>query len=284
MSAATMKSRRAAADVAVASAPKPLAGLLILTPDDRRAAAVTPDHATSHVHNARCTHRECAQGLDERFMTWATAITAARTVAALVLTAVGAREHSLPLLLVALGAYWIGDVADGFVARLTHCETRIGATLDIMCDRISAAAFYIGFAWYDPTMVGPVAIYLLEFMVVDMYLSLAFLAWPVSSPNYFHLINRRLWLWNWSKAGKAINSALFAVLMVWTREALLVGVIATVLLGLKLMSFMWLLKLQMPVPAGCVLGAAVTNIGGATGATAGATAGATMGAATVGAA
>ncbi|MBC8086281.1 MAG: CDP-alcohol phosphatidyltransferase family protein [Phycisphaerae bacterium] len=185
-------------------------------------------------------------------MTWATVITAARTIATLAFGVLGAQQHSLTLLLAALGAYWIGDVADGFVARRMGCETRIGATLDIMCDRISAAVFYISFAWYDPTMVVPVAIYLLEFMVVDMYLSLAFLAWPVSSPNYFHLINRRLWMWNWSKAGKAINSALFAVLMVWTRDALLVGTIATVLLGLKLTSFMWLLKLQMPIPAGCV--------------------------------
>lgn len=199
-----------------------------------------------------CNHRECAQGLDERFLTWATAITAARTIATLVLGVAGAREHSLTLLLSALVAYWIGDIADGFVARLTRCETRIGATLDIMCDRISAAVFYIGFAWFDPSMTVPVALYLLEFMVVDMYLSLAFLAWPVSSPNYFHLVNERLWKWNWSKPGKAINSALFAVVMVWTRDAVLVGVIASILLALKIMSFAWLLKLQMPVPAGCV--------------------------------
>lgn len=224
--------------------------------------AHTHSAAPVHVHTANCSHRECAQGLDERLMTWATAITAARTVATLVLGVMGAREHSLVLLLAALGAYWIGDIADGFVARLTHSETRIGATLDIMCDRISAAVFYIGFAWFDPSMIIPVGIYLLEFMVVDMYLSLAFLAWPVSSPNYFHLINRRLWLWNWSKAGKAINSALFAVLMVWTRDAVLVGVIATTLLGLKLTSFMWLLKLQMPVPAGCVRNEEATQLVG----------------------
>jgi CDP-diacylglycerol---glycerol-3-phosphate 3-phosphatidyltransferase len=241
------------------TAPRVPARRIVLAPTGTPAA--TSDH--THVHDANCTHRECAQSLTERVLTWATAITAARTIATLVLGVMGAREHSLPLLLAALGAYWIGDVADGFVARRTHCETRIGATLDIMCDRISAAVFYIGFAWFDPTMIVPVGIYLLEFMVVDMYLSLAFLAWPVSSPNYFHLINQRLWLWNWSKVGKAINSALFAVVMVWTRDALLVGAIATVLLGLKLMSFMWLLKLQMPVPAGCVRNDEITALSGA---------------------
>ena len=164
-----------------------------------------------------------------------------------------ARDHSLTLLLVALAIYWIGDIADGAVARLTRSETRIGATLDIMCDRMSAAVFYVGFAWFDPLMIVAVGIYLAEFMVVDMYLSLAFLAWPVSSPNYFYLVNRRRWLWNWSKGGKAINSALFAVLMVWTRDALLVTAIASLLLGLKLVSLHWLLKLELPVPSGCVV-------------------------------
>jgi CDP-diacylglycerol--glycerol-3-phosphate 3-phosphatidyltransferase len=169
----------------------------------------------------------------------------------LVLAMWGAHESSLTLLLWALGVYWVGDMADGAVARLTDTETRIGATLDIMCDRISAAAFYVGFAWYDPSMVGPVGIYLAEFMVIDMFLSLAFLAWPLSSPNYFYLVDRRIWLWNWSKPGKALNSALFAVFMVWTREALVAGLIATALLGLKTLSFVWLTRLGIPLPHGC---------------------------------
>ena len=203
-----------------------------------------------------CTHHECAQALTERVATWANVITLTRTVAALVLALSGARTHSLTLLLSALGAYWIGDIADGFVARLTGTETRFGAAMDIMCDRISAAVFYIGFAWYDPTMIAPVGIYLAEFMVVDMYLSLAFLAWPVSSPNYFYLINRRLWMWNWSKPGKAMNSALFAVLMVATREPWLVGAIACGLLAFKITSLVWLVQGGMPSPQGCVVQAA----------------------------
>ncbi|MEP6833563.1 MAG: CDP-alcohol phosphatidyltransferase family protein [Gemmatimonas sp.] len=207
---------------------------------------------TSHI----CKHRECAEGLTERVATWANAITLARTVAALALALSGAHAHSLTLLLSALGAYWIGDIADGYIARRTGSETRFGAAMDIMCDRISAAAFYIGFAWYDPTMIVGVGIYLAEFMVVDMYLSLAFLAWPVSSPNYFYLINRRLWTWNWSKPGKAMNSALFAVLMVATREPWLVAAIACGLLAFKITSLVWLVQLGLPVPKGCVVNAA----------------------------
>jgi CDP-diacylglycerol---glycerol-3-phosphate 3-phosphatidyltransferase len=199
-----------------------------------------------------CDHRECAHAANERLLTLPTAITFVRTVGTLTLALIGAHQGSLHLLLWALGVYWVGDMADGAVARLTNTETRTGATLDVMCDRISAAVFYVGFAWYDPTMVVPVGIYLAEFMVIDMFLSLAFLAWPVASPNYFYLVDRRIWLWNWSKPGKALNSALFAVFMVWTRDAWVAGVIATALLGLKLMSLGWMMQLGIPVPAGCV--------------------------------
>ena len=207
---------------------------------------------TTSATTLECSHRECAHPERERILTLPTLITLVRTVATLVLALWGAHESSLTLLLSALGVYWVGDMADGAVARLTDTETRIGATLDVMCDRISAAVFYVGFAWYDPSMVGPVGIYLTEFMVIDMFLSLAFLAWPVSSPNYFYLVDRRIWLWNWSKPGKALNSALFAVFMVWTREAVVAGVIATVLLGLKSLSLVWMMRLGLPVPGGCV--------------------------------
>ncbi|MBA2573241.1 MAG: CDP-alcohol phosphatidyltransferase family protein [Actinomycetota bacterium] len=185
-------------------------------------------------------------------MTLPTLITFARTAASLALAMLGAYQHSLPLLLGGLGTYWIGDMADGAVARLTNRETRIGATLDIVCDRLCAAAFYLGFAWYDPSMVVPVGIYLAEFMVIDTFLSMAFLAWPLSSPNYFYLVDRRLWLWNWSKPGKAVNSALFAVLMVLTRDPWLAGAIATMLLTLKVLSTVRLSRLGLPVPRGCL--------------------------------
>ncbi len=211
--------------------------------------AVTPVEGTT---GSTCGHRECAFPERERLLTIPTAITLLRTLATVVLALAGAHQHSLRLLLAALAVYWVGDLADGAAARLLKQETRIGATLDIMCDRISAALFYVGFAWYDPSMSIPVGIYLVEFMVIDMFLSLAFLAWSSSSPNYFYLIDRRLWLWNWSKAGKAANSALFAVLMVWTREPWLAGAIATALLGLKIASLVELMRLRLPVPGGCL--------------------------------
>jgi CDP-diacylglycerol--glycerol-3-phosphate 3-phosphatidyltransferase len=153
------------------------------------------------------------------------------------------------LLVVALVVYWFGDVLDGLVARVRGCETRLGAVLDILCDRFCAAAFYLGLVWLQPEFAAPVTIYLAEFMVVDCLLSLAFLAWPIRSPNYFHVVDRPLWLWNWSKPGKAANSAIFAVVLLVTRMPWLGVVIASALLVLKCVSLARLARIGLPIPA-----------------------------------
>ena len=200
----------------------------------------TADSATLDVY----THLE-----NERIGTSSTVITGIRTVASVTLAALAAREESLPLLVAALVVYWLGDMLDGFVARIRGCETRIGAVLDILCDRFCAAAFYLGLVWLQPEFALPVFVYLAEFMVIDCYLSLAFLAWPVRSPNYFFVIDRPLWLWNWSKPGKAVNSSLFAVLLLVTGWVWLGTLIAVGLLVLKSVSLVRLARIGLPVPA-----------------------------------
>jgi len=185
----------------------------------------------------------------ERVGTSATVITFVRTVASVVLAGLAARDQSITLLVVALVVYWAGDSLDGFVARIRGCETRIGAVLDILCDRFCAASFYLGLVWLHPDYAVPVFIYLAEFMVVDCFLSLAFLAWPVRSPNYFYVIDRPLWLWNWSKPGKAVNSSLFAVLLLVTGWVWPAAVIATALLVMKTISLVRLGRIGLPVPA-----------------------------------
>ena len=185
----------------------------------------------------------------ERVGTSATVITAVRTVASVTLAGVAAQQESLALLVAALVVYWLGDMLDGFVARVRGCETRIGAVLDILCDRFCAASFYLGLVWLHHEFAVPVMIYLAEFMVVDCFLSLAFLAWPVRSPNYFYVVDRPLWLWNWSKPGKAVNSSLFAVLLLVTGWVWLGAAIATALLALKCASLVRLARIGLPVPA-----------------------------------
>lgn len=194
----------------------------------------------------------------ERLFTGATIVTFVRTVATLVLSAWAAYDSDLTLLVVGLVVYWVGDTLDGEVARRFDCETRMGGTIDMICDRLSCGAFYVGLAWLQPEpflggepmrlVAIPVAVYLFEFMVVDMFLSLAFLAWPIRSPNYFYVVDRRIYLWNWSRLGKAANSGLFAVLLLVTGWVWVALGIAIALLVLKCVSLRWLLQLGIPVP------------------------------------
>ena len=185
---------------------------------------------------------------EERLLTGATVTTFVRTIVSVVLAAMAAHQQSLTLLVVALGVYWVGDMLDGFYARVRDCETRIGAVLDIMCDRFNAAAFYIGLAWLQPDLSPAIFVYLAEFMVIDCFLSIAFLAWPIRSPNYFFVVDRTIWLWNWSKPAKAVNSALFAVLLLVTGWMWVGLVIATALLVLKCVSLRRLAQIGLPVP------------------------------------
>ncbi len=184
----------------------------------------------------------------ERLWTSATVITFVRTAISVSLAAWAAYDGSLRLLVVALVVYWFGDMLDGFVARVRDEETRIGAVMDIFSDRFCAGAFYIGLAWLEPHLSPAIFVYLAEFMVIDCFISIAFLAWPIRSPNYFYEVDRRIWLWNWSKPGKATNSALFAVLLLVTEWMWLGLAIATALLVLKLVSLKWLMDLKLPVP------------------------------------
>jgi CDP-diacylglycerol--glycerol-3-phosphate 3-phosphatidyltransferase len=120
--------------------------------------------------------------------------------------------------------------------------------LDIFSDRLCAAAFYVGLAFLQPDLSPAIFVYLAEFMVIDCYLSIAFLAWPIKSPNYFYLIDRTLWRWNWSHPGKALNSGLFAILLLVTGWMWVGLAIATALLVMKCVSLGRLLKIGIPVP------------------------------------
>jgi CDP-diacylglycerol--glycerol-3-phosphate 3-phosphatidyltransferase len=192
----------------------------------------------------------------ERFATPATIITFIRTIAAV--TIIGFAVHAdrtggfwspaLKLLVLGLAVYWIGDTLDGQVARRLHHETRIGAVLDIMSDRFCAASFYLGLAWLHPEFTVPVLIYLAEFMVIDCFLSIAFLAWRIRSPNYFYVVDATVYRYNWSHPAKAVNSALFAVLLLLTRLPWLGAVIAAALLVFKIGSLVRVARIGLPIP------------------------------------
>ncbi|MFL6156317.1 MAG: CDP-alcohol phosphatidyltransferase family protein [Marmoricola sp.] len=211
----------------------------------------------------------------ERFLTPATIITFIRTIACIVIVAFAIRSGvphddefwspALKLLAVALVVYWAGDSLDGQVARRMHHETRTGALLDIMSDRFCSAAFYFGLAWLHPEFTIPVVLYLAEFMVIDFFLSIAFLAWRIRSPNYFYVVDATIYRLNWSHPAKAVNSALFAVLLLVTQAPWLGGIIAAGLLVFKIAMLVRLAKVGLPVPTGTGLadGSAATTEQGA---------------------
>jgi len=80
-----------------------------------------------------------------------------------------------------------------------------------------------------------------------MFISIGFLAWPITSPNYFYVVDRKLFLWNWSKPGKTLNSALFAVVLLVTGSLPLGLAIALCLLMIKVVSFARMLRIGLPI-------------------------------------
>ncbi len=194
--------------------------------------------------------RVLADPARERLNTPANLVTLVRTVASVSLAATAAVQQDLTLLVVALVVHWVGDSLDGLVARLLDCETRTGAVADILCDRLCVAAFYVGLAWLQPHLAPAIFVYLAMFMVVDCFLSLSFLAWPITSPNYFYVVDRGLWLRNWSHPAKAVNSGLFAILLLVTGSLWLGLLAAGALLAAKCWSVVSLLRIGLPIPTG----------------------------------
>ncbi|RLV56818.1 CDP-alcohol phosphatidyltransferase family protein [Aeromicrobium phragmitis] len=149
------------------------------------------------------------------FKTIPNLVTVVRTVAAtaLGLIALGVDDR-VPWLIAGYLTYWLGDSLDGLLARLLHQETRAGAVFDICSDRLCTAILACGLALEQPHLVVPIAIFLLNFMVVDNVLSLSFLLWPIVSPNYFGQVDQTVFRYNWSHPAKALNNVGIVVAVV----------------------------------------------------------------------
>lgn len=208
---------------------------------------------------AACDHRMCAAGEVARVWTPATVITAIRTVAALVLAALALRASSEPLLIASLLTYWVGDTLDGQVARWTNTETRLGGMIDILCDRLGCATFVVVWAAWHPSMIPAVAVFLLQFVVVDQAASLAYLRWPLRSPNYFYRVDRLVWMLNWSRVAKGANSGALVVVMVVLDWWVVATVLAVAMLALKLWTVARILRLPAPTVAQLTSGCLTTD-------------------------
>jgi CDP-diacylglycerol---glycerol-3-phosphate 3-phosphatidyltransferase len=200
---------------------------------------------------ADCGHHGCVQADGEEVVTLASAITLARTLGCLVAVTWSIASGQVWFLFLGLAVHWVGDVADGLVARRWHQETRAGAVLDIVCDRLCISLYYISYGHLHHEMLVPIAVFLFQFMVLDCHLSLTFLNWPLRSLNYFHLVDRAIYRWNWSTLGKALNSGALVVLMLATRSPAACTVFALAIATVKVATLVRLHRTGVPSPVGC---------------------------------
>ena len=104
-----------------------------------------------------CGHHGCTSAFGEQWDTAPNLVTAVRTAATVALWGVAVSTGDTRWLLAALLCYWIGDMADGLVARLSHRETRTGAILDVLADRLSICLVVVSYVTMHPQTALPAA-------------------------------------------------------------------------------------------------------------------------------
>ncbi|MBB2947745.1 CDP-diacylglycerol--glycerol-3-phosphate 3-phosphatidyltransferase [Actinoplanes lutulentus] len=175
-------------------------------------------------------------------------ITSVRTIASIGLAMAALTHRSVSLLVAAYLTYWIGDILDGTAARALGQETRTGAVFDIVADRACTSACAAALVVLQPATVWPIAVFLIQFMVIDQLLSLMFLRWPLLSPNYFAQVDRRVYWWNWSPPAKALNTAAVVILAIAAPVAVAVT-FALAVTAVKVASLIHTARLPVGSPA-----------------------------------
>jgi len=181
--------------------------------------------------------------------TWANLATLVRVLGAFALFAIGWRTGLLRWTLYGLLVYWVGDLLDGWLARALRQETLLGAQIDIVSDRISVIMFYISYIAHRPEKTLTALLFLVQFAVIDMYLSNQFVRWPVLSPNYFYMVDRETWKWLWSKPAKALNTGLVTLLLIGLPSQWPALVATLVLIGIRIKYSYRMLILTSELPA-----------------------------------
>ena len=203
---------------------------------------------------APCDHRGCTSVFGEHWGTGPNLVTAARAVGTVALWGVAVTTGDDGWLLAALLCYWLGDITDGLLARLTHRETRTGAILDVLADRLSVCLVVVSYVTQHPPAALPAAVFLLQFVVLDAYLTLAFTHWSLLSPNYFHLVDAIIYRLNWSSPAKVTNTAAVVLVVLGTGSMVAATVLAAAVLGVKTYSVIRLARLPVPLTrSGCAV-------------------------------
>lgn len=211
------------------------------------AGRAAPRREAAH-REAECGVRGCACRDPRKRLNGPNLVTVVRTVASLVLVTTAAVQHSWPLLLAAYLTYWVGDSVDGCLARWRGQETRFGAVFDVVCDRINCTSCALVLLMFVPAP-WPVGVFLFQFVVVDLPLTVLPLRWPVLSPNYFFLVDRLAYTLNWHVVAKVTNTTLLVVLVVFVPDQRVALVAASTVLVIKLFSLVRVLRLPRPAGA-----------------------------------
>jgi len=165
-------------------------------------------------------------------------ITLTRLLASLSFFTLALIHHNETYNYIGLGLHWLGDVADGFVARFFHQETILGAEIDIIADRLECLFFFLNFLFFHPQLYLPVIVYLIDFAFVDFYLSYQFIKFDIISPNYCYKVDKTVHLLNYSPGGKFANSTIVPLLLIFLPRWWVLALIwAFGLIGIKLFSF-----------------------------------------------
>jgi phosphatidylglycerophosphate synthase len=157
---------------------------------------------------------------------------------------------SLTLVAVGYAVYWVGDILDGAAARWRRQETRQGGVFDVVSDRACTSVLAAGFIVARPESAVPLAVFLVQFMVLDCMLTLAFLRWPIVSPNYFWVVDERVWRLNWSPPAKAANTGAVIVFLAldWVMVATVVALVVTLVKVWSLREVVRLIARDAAVP------------------------------------
>lgn len=164
-------------------------------------------------------------------------LTLIRLIGSLIFFWLALRHQEETYNFIGLAIHWLGDVADGVIARRFKQETILGAEIDIIADRVESTFFFVNFLFFHPHLYLPVLVYLVNFAFVDFYLSYQFIKFDIISPNYFYKVDRTVYRWNFSPAGKFFNSTIVPLLLIFIpRLQILALVLALGLIGIKTFS------------------------------------------------
>lgn len=169
-------------------------------------------------------------------LTWANLVTCLRVTGSITCFTIAALRGDASWNLAGLLIYWALDSIDGFLARALHQETRMGAQMDIIADRLLITFFYYNVLSRDPHLLLPAGLFLFQYLGPDLYRSIQFLRWPILSPNYFHQVDQRIWALNWSPVAKLSNAGFATALILLLGNAWLPVLVCAVLLAIKIYS------------------------------------------------